>query len=47
MLEQEKSVRSLPPEEEGVAETMCDELIVTPIPHPSVQLGGKEVVKRE
>jgi len=34
MLEKRKSVRSPPPEEEGTAETMCDELTVTPIPHP-------------
>jgi len=27
------SVRGPPPEEEGVAETTCDELTVTPIPH--------------
>jgi len=26
------------PEEEGVAETTCDELTVTPIPHPPVPL---------
>jgi len=29
------------PEEEGVAETTCDELTVTPIPHPPVPLGGE------
>jgi len=34
MLEQGKSVRSPPPEEEGAAETTCDELTVTPIPRP-------------
>ena len=34
-------VRSPAPEEEGVAETMCDELIVTPIPHPPVLLVGR------
>jgi len=33
MLEQGKSVRSPPPEEEGVAETTCDELTITPFPH--------------
>ena len=33
-LEQGKSVRSPPPEEEGAAETMCDELTTTPIPAP-------------
>jgi len=26
--------------EEGVAETMCDELIATPIPHPPMLLAG-------
>ena len=31
-LEQGKGVRSPPPEEEGVAETMCDELTTTPNP---------------
>ena len=41
MLEQEKSVRSLPPEEEGVVETMRDELTVTPIPRPPAPLGGR------
>jgi len=39
MLEQGESVRSPPPEEEGAAETVCDELTVTPIPHPSAPLG--------
>ena len=33
-LEQGKSVRSPPPEEEGAAETLCDELTATPIPIP-------------
>ena len=33
-LEQGKSVRSPPPEEEGAAETTCDELTTTPIPVP-------------
>jgi len=41
MLEQGKTVRSPPPEEEGAAETMCDELTVTPIPRPSALPGGK------
>ena len=41
MLEQGKCVRSLPPEEEGAAETTCDDLTVTPIPHPPVLLGGR------
>jgi len=40
MLEQGQSVRSPPPQEEGVAETTCDELTVTPIPHPPVLLAG-------
>ena len=40
MLEQEKSVRSALLEEEGVADTTCDELTTTPIPHPPVPLGG-------
>ena len=48
MLEQGKSVRSPPPEEEGAAETTCDELTVTPIPRPSVPLGeGEEAKKQE
>jgi len=34
-------VRSSPPEEEGVAETACDELTVTPIPRPPAPLGGR------
>jgi len=40
MLEQGHGVRSPPPEEEGVAETTCDELTAIPIPHPPVLLGG-------
>jgi len=44
-LEQGQSVRSPPPEEEGVAETTCDELTATPIPRPPVPLGGEEVEK--
>jgi len=40
-LEQGKSVRSHPPEEEGVAERTCDELTATPIPHPSALLRGR------
>ena len=35
-----------PPEEEGAAETTCDELTTTPIPHPPVLLallGGREI----
>jgi len=46
-LEQGKSVRSLPPEEAGAAETTFDELTVTPNPHPPVLLGGEEVEKQE
>lgn len=38
--------RSPHPKEEGVAETRCDELIRTPIPHPSVLQGEEEVEKR-
>jgi len=33
-LEQGKSVRSPPPEGQGLAETTCDELNITPIPVP-------------
>ncbi|GAB0183943.1 zinc finger and BTB domain-containing protein 5 [Grus japonensis] len=40
-VEQGKNVRSPPPEEEGVAETMCDQLTITPIPHPPVPLRGR------
>ena len=44
MLEQGKSVRSPPPEEEGAAETTCDELTATPVPRPPAPLGeGEEV----
>jgi len=39
--EQGKSVRSLAPEGQGAAETMCDELTVTPIPHLPAPLGGR------
>jgi len=28
-------------EEEGAAETKCDELTITPIPHPPVRLEGR------
>ena len=45
MLEQGKSVRSPPPEEEGAAETTCDELIATSIPRPPVPLQREEVEK--
>jgi len=40
-LEQEKSVRRPPPEGQGLAETTCDELTVTPIPCPSVPFTGR------
>ena len=39
-VEQGKSVRSPAPEEEGSAETTCDELTITPIPRPPAPLGG-------
>jgi len=41
MLERGQSVRSPPPEEEGSAETTCDERTVTPIPHPPAPLRGR------
>ena len=44
-MEQGKSVRSPPPEEEGAAETRCDELTTTLIPHPPVLISGEEVEK--
>ena len=34
-------MRSPPPEEEGAAETTCDELTAIPISHPSVLLRGR------
>jgi len=40
-LEKGRSVRSPPPEEEGAAETACDELTTTPISRPPVPLGGR------
>jgi len=40
-LEQGQSVRSPPPEDEGAAETSCDELTVTPIPRPPALLVGR------
>jgi len=43
MQEQGQSARSPPPEEEGAAETACDELTTTPIPRPPVLLRGEEV----
>jgi len=39
MLKQEQSVRSPPPEGQGVAEIMCDDVTITPIPHPPAPLG--------
>jgi len=41
MLEQGQSVRSPPPEEEGAAETTCDELTTTFIPRPPAPLRGR------
>jgi len=41
MLEQGQSVRSPPPEEEGEAETACDELTTTTIPCPPALRGGR------
>lgn len=38
-------MRSPPPEKEGAAETVCDELIPTPIPSPLTPLRGEEVEK--
>jgi len=47
-LEEGKSVRSPPPEEEGAAETRCDELTITPMPCSPVPLsGGEEAEKSE
>jgi len=34
-------VRSPPPEEEGAAETMCDELTAAPIPHLPAPFRGR------
>lgn len=39
-MEQRKNVRSPAPEEEGVPETMCDELTTASIPHLPMLLGG-------
>jgi len=44
-LEQKKSVRSPPPEEEGAAKTMCDRQTANPIPCPLAPLGGGEKVE--
>ena len=41
MLEQGKSVRSPPSEEEGAAETMWDELTATPVPAPCATAGER------
>jgi len=46
MLEQGESVRSPHPEEEGEAETTCDELTATLIPCPPVLPGGREEVEK-
>jgi len=40
-------MRSPPSEEEGAAETACDELTITPIPCPPAPLGEEEVEKQE
>jgi len=40
-LAQGKSVRSPPPEGQGAAETMCDELTITPMPRSPVTLGER------
>ena len=42
MLEQGKGVSRPPPEEEGAAETACDELTATPIPALLHRCGGEE-----
>jgi len=42
MLEQRKSVRSSPPEEEGAAETTYDELTTTFIPCPPAPHRGRK-----
>ena len=34
-------------EEEGAAETMCDELTTTPVPHPPAPLGGGREIGSE
>jgi len=44
-VEQGKSVRCPPPEDEGAAEATCDELTTRPIPCPSVPLWGEEAEK--
>jgi len=46
-LEQRKSVRSLPHEGQGAAETTCDELTTTPIPRPPAPLGGRRERNRD
>ena len=46
-LEQGQSVRSPPPEEEGAAETPCDELTTTPIPRPPLPRPGRRERNRE
>jgi len=40
-------VRSPPPEKEGAAETMWDEMTATPIPHPPAPLDGRRQRNRE
>lgn len=46
LLEQGKSVRHLPPEDEGM-KNMCDELSLTPTPHPLLPLEGEKVENQE
>ena len=41
-MEQRQSVRSLPPEKEGAAETRSDELTTTPIPCTALLRGRRE-----
>lgn len=43
--EQGKSMSSPPPEEERSSETMCNELTVNPIPHPTASLEGRRESK--
>lgn len=37
--QQGKSVKGPPPEEEAMADTMCDKQAATPVPSPPAQLG--------
>lgn len=48
MLVQGRSVRSLPTEEEGAAETHDDDMTTAPIPHPPALLrGGRKEIRSE